>query len=276
MSSQTLHMMTPAQKLCFLAGREQVFGWSRGDRGSNFNVHSAEFAQQAATQLIALGQRSGLISRDATPKEIALVQHCLDSRALKGRWTWVNSAEPSAEVQVSMSSVTQPFQAQPVEHLVDMARRHGAHGFRGDPRKESAVDDGSDVIALARSVGLSGFSTDSSNANNAASCHPDDRAAADVIGLARSVGLAGVRPDPARSSQQPAIGHYEHPDDRAAADVIALARSVGLAGFGKSEPTQSAANQNAVASTPGGTENSDDGADVLALARAVGLKGFAK
>ena len=277
MSNHTLNNMTAAQKLSFLAGREHVFGWSRGDRGHKFDVQSSEFAQKAATQLIAVGQRNGLLSRDGNPEETARVQYCLDSRALKGKWAWINPENSAAMTPPAAVSKAPFIQSDPVARQIEMSRRHGSHGFVGDPAKESE-DDGADVVALAQSYRLKGFSsTATSSSSDVGSGEPDYREAADVIALARSVRLAGVLPE--HVSGKPHSLHArqpDQPDDREAADVIPLARAVGLKGFAKSDSDQSSANSDDDRSASGEPENCDDGSDVIALARAVGLRGFAK
>lgn len=239
MSIQFNNQMTKSQRLSYLANREQVFGWRRDHRGTNFDVQSPVYAQRAATQLIALGQRNGLLTHAGSEYDVRLVQHALDSQALKGAWKWVNSAEQGTQ-SVAMP---QQVQTQPVEHLVEMDRRHGAHGFRGDPKKEVAADDGSDVLAMAASAKLNGFTGSATAPGSKPSSakqheHPDDREAAEVIAIARLVGLAGLRKlepghvatnvvsDGSTSGKQ-----HQHPDDKKAAEVIALARAYGLKGF---------------------------------------------
>lgn len=80
------------------------------------------------------------------------------------------------------------------------------------PAKTENADDGSDIVALARSVGLPGFSAGpaaaaapaaAANSREIASKHPkngDD--GSDIVALARSVGLPGFSAAPVKSEEK--------------------------------------------------------------------------
>ena len=134
----------------------------------------------------------------------------------------------------------------------------------------SPCDDGSDIIALARSIGLAGIRPRSTDHQSKAASPSDIKPAAppdgsDVIALARAVGLAGIPPARefhpiAQTVTAPAVSPAGD-----GSDVIALARAIGLAGIRPAgERDQGDSVQSAVP-----TAANRDGSDIAPLLRGV-------
>jgi hypothetical protein len=74
--------------------------------------------------------------------------------------------------------------------------------------KPAGKDDGSEVIALARAVGLTGIrpapAEQPPSSLDQMACGVDD--GSDVIALARAVGLSGIRPAPSRRTRSVRTG----------------------------------------------------------------------
>jgi hypothetical protein len=104
-------------------------------------------------------------------------------------------------------------------------------------------DDGSEIIALARKIGIAGFAKSADEARSigtppdATPASPGDPDGADLVALAQAIGLAGFRHTVERVAR-PSLQSITASSDPGGEDVVALARAVGLSGFSRapSEP----------------------------------------
>lgn len=197
----------------------KIFGFGGQPTGTDMN--SPANAARRQREIIELAIQQGVVSSAGTFVDKKTVAMALDSEAHKNIQIAVSKVRwPSAFAPDTRTAT--PKQIQDVHALVERARKHGAHGFRGDPTKEliemntpqqlnannkyAADDAGTDkVLLMARGAGLQCLKPlgngEALTAGQIAQRYPDQAeelkdaiAAEQTIALARAVGLHCVRP----------------------------------------------------------------------------------
>lgn len=189
----------PFVQLREAALERKIFGY--GGQPARTDMSLPANRERKARALIETGIAIGIVSSKGTfddRKTIALAldrDSCRSITLAASRIRWPGAAHEPQQQRYANRQLSP-------EERVEQARRHGSHGFKGDPKAELDgksyyvdPDSADEVLSLARSVGLKGFANSDVGSDEHLSLNDrNDSASEDVaITLARKVGLACVK-----------------------------------------------------------------------------------